>query len=100
MIIAPSFADIFRNNCFKNGMLPVRLDAASLEELFQKTAGTEGYRLAVDLETKRLSDTAGWTRTFDVQDFQRHCLLDGLDDIGITLRQEEAIRVFEERRGM
>jgi 3-isopropylmalate/(R)-2-methylmalate dehydratase small subunit len=94
-LIAPSFADIFFNNCFKNGMLPIRLPEAQVEELFQRTRRTPGYRLTIDLEQKTITSSDGINWRFDVDDFRRHCLLNGLDDIGLTLEHEEKIRSYE-----
>ena len=95
-LIAPSFADIFFNNCFKNCMLPIRLPEAQVEELFQRTRRTPGYQLTVDLEQKRITSTVdGIAWPFEVDDFRRHCLLNGLDDIGLTLEHEEKIRTYE-----
>ncbi|HVN81183.1 MAG TPA: 3-isopropylmalate dehydratase small subunit [Terriglobia bacterium] len=96
-IIAPSFADIFYNNCFKNGMLPVCLSEAQVEEIFRRVRGSTGYQLTVDLEQKRLSSADGLSFEFVVDDFRRHCLLNGLDDIGLTFRHEDKIRAFEAR---
>jgi 3-isopropylmalate/(R)-2-methylmalate dehydratase small subunit len=95
-VIAPSFADIFYNNCFKNGLLPIVLEADSVEELFRAVAGTEGYTLQVDLHAQTVSDDAGRRYAFAVDDFRRHCLLEGLDDIGLTLQEAPAIRAFEQ----
>jgi len=94
-IIAPSFADIFYNNCFKNGILPVRLSESEVETLFQHVRRTSGYALTVDLENKRISSEDGLTFPIEVDDFRRHCLLNGLDDIGISLRHEDKIRTYE-----
>jgi 3-isopropylmalate/(R)-2-methylmalate dehydratase small subunit len=94
-LIAPSFADIFYNNCFKNGMLPIRLDAAQVEELFQRVRRTPGYRLTIDLDRKNILSEDGIDWPFDVDEFRRHCLLNGLDDIGLTLQQEAKIRAYE-----
>jgi 3-isopropylmalate/(R)-2-methylmalate dehydratase small subunit len=95
VIIAPSFADIFFNNCFKNGILPIVLDAATVERLFREVDAEPGYRLAVDLEAQTLTTPAGEVIPFDVDPFRRHCLLDGLDDIGLTLQHVDEIRAFE-----
>jgi 3-isopropylmalate/(R)-2-methylmalate dehydratase small subunit len=100
ILIAPSFADIFYNNCFKNGILPIRLDDANVEELFRRTAQHEGYRLTADLETCRLSDEHGLSLPFEVESFRRHCLLHGLDDIGLTLVHEDKIAEFERAHGL
>lgn len=97
-IIAPSFADIFYNNCFKNGMLPVRLPELQVEELFQRTKANPGYRLVVDLESQTVIDDFGLELRFEIEPFRRECLLKGLDDIGLTLRYENEIREYESRR--
>ena len=97
-IIAPSFADIFYNNCFKNGLLPVVLKEEEVDELFKSVAAVEGYSLTVDLEGQTVSTPDGKTYHFEVDEFRRHCLLNGLDDIGVTLEDAEAIRTYEERR--
>lgn len=96
-IIAPSFADIFYNNCFKNGLLPIVLDAARVEELFQALYTREGYRLRVDLEQQRIRRDHGEDIRFEVDAFRKHCLLHGLDDIDLTLQDADAIRAFEQR---
>lgn len=95
VVIAPSFADIFYNNCFKNGMLPIRLSEDQVEDLFQRTRASEGYRLTVDLNSQTISDTAGLSIRFDVDPFRRKCLLEGLDDIGLTLQHEASIAAYE-----
>jgi 3-isopropylmalate/(R)-2-methylmalate dehydratase small subunit len=100
VVIAPSFADIFYNNCFKNGMLPIRLSEQQVENLFQRTAKHAGYKLHVDLEACELRDDYGLRLSFDVEPFRRHCLLNGLDDIGLTLAEEDKIAAFEAKRGM
>ncbi len=92
VIIAPSFADIFANNCFKNGMLPI---AVNVEEIMKRAKEREGYQLTVDLERLVVEDSDGLSIPFVVSDFQRYCLLEGLDDIGLTLRHEDAIRAYE-----
>ena len=97
-IIAPSFADIFYNNCFKNGMLPVRLPEKKVEELFQATHAKPGYRLSVNLESQNISDESGFSTHFEVEPYHRECLLQGLDDIALTLQHQEKIRAFEARR--
>ncbi|HEY5791526.1 MAG TPA: 3-isopropylmalate dehydratase small subunit [Gammaproteobacteria bacterium] len=96
-IIAPSYADIFYNNCFKNGILPVVLDAATVERLFRDTAASEGYRLAIDLPEQTVTTPDGTRVEFEVDAFRKHCLLEGLDDIGLTLQHADAIRAFEAR---
>jgi 3-isopropylmalate/(R)-2-methylmalate dehydratase small subunit len=99
-IIAPSFADIFYNNCFKNGMLPVRLDEAVVDDLFRRAAKQSGYKLTVDLEKYEIRDDFGLKLIFEVDDFRRHCLLNGLDDIGLTLEHEKEIAVYENAHGI
>lgn len=98
VIIAPSFADIFYNNCFKNGLLPIVLEEKVVGQLFQETDAAEGYQLTIDLEAKTVTTPSGESFTFDVDDFRRHCLLNGLDDIGVTLEDAELIRSYEEQR--
>lgn len=98
VIIAPSFADIFANNCFKNGMLPITLPAEQVREIMRRAQEREGYRLTVDLETQMTTDEDGFSVPFSVESFQRYCLLEGLDDIGLTLRHEDAIRAYEARQ--
>jgi 3-isopropylmalate/(R)-2-methylmalate dehydratase small subunit len=95
VLVAPSFADIFYNNCFKNGMLPIVLSEAEVDDLFQRAATQPGYQLTADLQTKTLSDNQGLQLKFDVEDFRRHCLLNGLDDIGLTLAHEDKIAAYE-----
>ena len=97
-IIAPSYADIFYNNSFKNGLLPIILDEAIVDRLFKETAATEGYQLTVDLEKKQVVTPSGEAFAFDVDDFRRHCLLNGLDDIGLTLQDADEIKAYEEKR--
>ncbi len=97
VVIAPSFADIFFNNCFKNGMLPIRLSEEQVDDLFHR-AKTNRYHLTVDLETCKITDTAGLSIPFEVESFRRHCLLNGLDDIGLTLEHEGKISAYEEKR--
>jgi 3-isopropylmalate/(R)-2-methylmalate dehydratase small subunit len=94
-VIAPSFADIFRSNCFKNGLLPIEQPAAVVDRLFTDMYAQEGYRLTVDLETQTITEPSGDVLNFEVDAFRRHCLLEGLDDIGITLQSAERIREFE-----
>jgi 3-isopropylmalate/(R)-2-methylmalate dehydratase small subunit len=98
VIIAPSFADIFYNNCFKNGLLPVVLKANIVDRLFEEAEANEGYELAVDLEAKTVTIPSGESFSFEVDDFRRHCLLNGLDDIGVTLEDTDAIKAFEAKR--
>ena len=96
-VIAPSFADIFYNNCFKNGMLPIVLDGDIVDTLFGELYATEGYELTVDLEKQQVMTPAGEVYQFEVDEFRRHCLLKGLDDIGLTLESADAIRNYEQR---
>ena len=95
VIIAPSFADIFFNNCFKNGLLPIKLDAAIVDELFKAVAASEGYKLKVDLERQVITTPDGKEVAFEVDAFRKHCLLNGLDDIGLTLQHVDDIKAFE-----
>jgi 3-isopropylmalate/(R)-2-methylmalate dehydratase small subunit len=96
-VIAPSYADIFYNNCFKNGILPVTLLNEQMDELFKRTEGREDYQLTVDLEQETVTDDQGLHFSFTVDPFRRECLLKGLDDIGLTLVHEAHITAFEER---
>ena len=100
VLIAPSFADIFYNNCFKNGILPIRLDERAVDDLFARAAKHKGYELAVDLETCTITDEHGLCLPFEVDPFRRHCLLNGLDDIALTLEHEEEITAYEAARGI
>jgi 3-isopropylmalate/(R)-2-methylmalate dehydratase small subunit len=95
VIIAPSFADIFANNCFKNSMLPIALPAELVQEIMSRAQAEEGYQLTVDLERQTIEDSSGLSILFVVGEFQRYCLMEGLDDIGLTLRHEELIRAYE-----
>ena len=97
-IIAPSFADIFYNNCFKNGILPVVLKDEEVDLLFSETERHEGYKLDVDLEAQTVTTPNGQVFNFEVDDFRKHCLLNGLDDIALTLQQADKIKAYEERR--
>ena len=99
VIIAPSFADIFANNCFKNGMLPITLTASQVEEIMTRAQQQDRYELTVDLERQTVADSSGLSILFVVSDFQRYCLLEGLDDIGLTLRHEDLIRKYEINHG-
>ena len=94
-VIAPSFADIFFNNCFKNGVLPIVLPAAKVDELFTAMYAEEGYTLKVDLSAQSVITPAGESINFEVDSFRKHCLLNGLDDIGLTLQDADDIRKFE-----
>ncbi len=97
-IIAPSYADIFYNNSFKNGLLPVVLDAAKVDQLFRQCLATPGYRLAVDLANQIVTTPGGESLRFEIDEFRKHCLLNGLDDIGLTMQHVEDIRAYETRR--
>jgi 3-isopropylmalate/(R)-2-methylmalate dehydratase small subunit len=97
VIIAPSFADIFYNNCFKNGILPIVLTDALVEELFQEMYDNPGHELTVDLERQVIQSPRGREIAFEIDAFRKHCLLHGLDDIGLTLESADAIRDFESR---
>ncbi len=98
-VIAPSFADIFFNNCFKNGLLPVALTEAEVDRLFYECASFPGFRLTVNLDQQTVATVDGaQTYRFDVDPFRKYCLLNGLDEIGLTLRQADKIRAFEARR--
>ena len=98
VLIGPSFADIFFNNSFKNGLLPIKLDAAEVDELFRQCETTEGYRLSVDLAAQTITRPDGKSIAFDIDPFRKECLLNGWDDIGLTLRHADKIRAFEDRR--
>ena len=97
VIIAPSFADIFFNNCFKNGLLPIALDNATVDRLFAMADGEKALEIRVDLQAQKLVVT-GEEIAFDVDAFRKHCLLEGLDDIGLTLQHVDEIRAYEEKR--
>ena len=98
VIIAPSFADIFYNNCFKNGLLPIVLDADTVDRLFREVAAREGYALTVDLAAQTLTTPDGEVIPFEIDAFRKHRLLEGLDDIALTLQHADEIRAYEERR--
>jgi len=95
VIIAPSYADIFFNNCFKNGMLPIVLGPDIIDSLFSQVAFTEGYKLSVDLSAQTVTTPIGEVHQFVVDAFRKHCLLNGLDDIGLTMQQQDKIKLFE-----
>jgi 3-isopropylmalate/(R)-2-methylmalate dehydratase small subunit len=97
-LIAPSYADIFFNNCFKNGILPIVLPEAQVAQLFDEVAAFPGYQLNIDLERQVIVKAQGEELPFDVQAFRKYCLLNGLDDIGLTLRHKEKIAAFETER--
>lgn len=96
-VIAPSFADIFYNNCFKNGILPITLSEDAVDALFSEIESQEGYQLKVDLEREKVIKPDGSELGFSIDEFRRHCLLNGLDDIGLTLQDADEIKAFEER---
>ncbi len=97
-VIAPSFADIFFSNSFKNGMLPIVLDADIVDGLFKKVAAKKGFELTVDLEAQKVITEDGEEYPFEVDAFKKHCLLNGLDDIGLTLQHADEIKAYEEQR--
>ena len=97
-VIAPSFADIFFNNCFKNGLLPIVLPEATVAQLFDEVLAFPGYQLTIDLERQVIVRPQGQEIAFDVQAFRKYCLLNGFDDIGLTLRQSDKIKAFEAQR--
>ena len=97
VILAPSFADIFYNNSFKNGLLPIVLDKAAIDTLFTQCDASEGYALRIDLDAQTVTRPEGVAHTFAVDAFRKHCLLNGLDDIGLTLNDRDAIHAFEAR---
>ncbi|MEA2120392.1 3-isopropylmalate dehydratase small subunit [Halovibrio sp. HP20-50] len=97
VVIAPSFADIFYNNSFKNGILLITFSEEVVDRLFAEVEASEGYQLDVDLENQRVITPSGEILEFDVDEFRKHCLLEGLDDIGLTLKDEDAIRAFEQK---
>jgi 3-isopropylmalate/(R)-2-methylmalate dehydratase small subunit len=96
VLVAPSFADIFYNNCFKNGMLPIVLSEAQVDDLFKRAAEHPNYSLTADLDSQTLSDDYGLLLKFEVESFRRNCLLNGLDDIGLTLEHEDKISAYEQ----
>lgn len=97
VIIAPSFADIFFNNCFKNGMLPIVLKEETVDKIFKEVFATEGYKLNVDLNAQTVTTPTGNSFAFEVDAFRKHCLLNGLDDIGLTMQKQDLIKAFEEK---
>lgn len=98
VIIAPSYADIFYNNSFKNGLLPIVLGRDAVDQLFRECAASPGYRLTVDLSAQSVTTPMGTVFRFDIDAFRKHCLLNGLDDIGLTLQHVQDIKAYEERR--
>lgn len=99
VVLAPSFADIFFNNCFKNGVLPIKLPESVIDDLFARAKQHAPYQMTVDLETCRISDQHGLSLEFEVQSFRRHCLLNGLDDIALTMENESKITEYELAHG-
>ena len=97
VVVAPSFADIFQSNCYQNGMLPLILPEDEVAGLLARASARPGYSVDVDLEARTIGDAAGWRLGFEIDDFRRRCLLDGLDDIGLTLQYESEITLFETR---
>jgi 3-isopropylmalate dehydratase small subunit len=97
-VIAPSFADIFFNNCYKNGLLPIVLTEEQVDQLFKEVEANEGYQLSIDLAEQTLTTPSGETFTFDITEHRKHCLLNGLDEIGLTLQHADEIHTFEEKR--
>lgn len=94
-ILAPSYADIFYNNCFKNGVLPIVLPEATIQQIFDNVQATAGYALTVDLEACTIADDAGWSATFEIDEFRRVTLMEGLDDIALTMKHEDKITQYE-----
>ena len=99
-LLAPSFADIFYNNCFNNGILPIVLDYPLIEELFKNVRQIEDFRLSIDLPNQRIKKPDGKTISFDIDSFRKHCLVNGLDPIGLTLEHEEKITEYEKEHGI
>ena len=97
-IIAPSFADIFFNNCYKNGLLPIVLSAQQVDHLFNETFAFNGYQLTIDLEKQQVIAPDGRTYDFDIASFRKYCMINGLDDIGLTLRHADKIKAYESER--
>ncbi|MGF9905100.1 3-isopropylmalate dehydratase small subunit [Brevibacillus fortis] len=97
-VIAPSFADIFYNNCFKNGILPIKLSEEQVDELFNRAQNKPNYQLTIDLQEQVVRDSEGLSYPFEVDSYRRYCLLNGLDDIGITLQYEDKITAYEASR--
>jgi len=95
-VIAPSYADIFYNNCFKNSVLPIVMDNKIVDQLFEEMYATPGYQLTVDLPAQQVRTPGGEVFAFDVDAFRKHCLVEGLDDIGLTLQRQDAIRAYEQ----
>lgn len=98
VIIAPSFADIFFNNCYKNGLLPIILPEPQVDHLFQAVEAQPGYQLTVDLPTQKVLEADGTAYAFEITAFRKYCLLNGFDEIGLTLRHQDTIKAFEQKR--
>ena len=98
-VISSSFADIFKSNCYQNGLLPIELDDAEVAHIMTAAIGGDGYEITVDLEAQEVRDSSGWTASFSIDPFRRDCMLNGLDEIGLTLTLDAEIRTFEEARG-
>ncbi len=98
VIVAPSFADIFYSNCFKNGLLPIVLEEQAVDRLFRQVEASPGYRLTVDLPAQSVTTPSEEVLRFDIDAFRKHCLVNGLDEIGLTLQHADDIRAYEERR--
>ena len=99
-VIAESFADIFYNNCSKNGVLPVRLTGDEVEQIHQKVAAQEGYQLTVDLENNLVTDNDAFSASFEIDEFRRNCFLEGLDHIALTMQHLDAIEAYEKANGV
>jgi 3-isopropylmalate/(R)-2-methylmalate dehydratase small subunit len=97
-VLAPSFADIFFNNSFKNGLLPIVLDAEIIDSIFKAIEKNPGFELAIDLESQTIEMEGQAPINFEVDDFRKHCLLNGLDDIGLTLQHADDIKAYEQKR--
>ena len=97
-IIAPSFADIFFNNCYKNGLLPIVLSEEIVDKLFNEVAAQNGYQLTIDLQNQTVTTPSGEAFSFDITEHRKHCLLNGLDEIGLTLQHADEIKAFENKR--
>ncbi len=97
-IIAPSFADIFFNNCYKNGLLPIVLSEEIVDKLFNEVATQDGYQLTIDLQNQTVTTPSGEVFSFDITEHRKHCLLNGLDEIGLTLQHADEIKAFENKR--
>jgi len=98
-VISTGYADIFKSNCFQNGLLPVELDKTEVAYIMVAALAGDGYEVTVDLETQEVRDASGWSASFSIDSFRRHSLMNGLDDIGLTLTLESEIQAFEEARG-